>query len=372
MGFLTLIAFPYLNGKLNLIADISSSENRQMTAKPELDFKRLDAYPKKYEAYFNDHFSIRSRLVKYFNLLNIIIFKKSPLPEQVIIGHDEWFFLAGHELDSYIGKDYLLEAELDSFSRELSFRKNYLAERNCKFYFCVVPAKTNIYSDKIPGSIYRIHKPCWGEQLNTYLIQHSDVNPIDLYQVLRSKKQTDNLYLKLDNHWNRLGAFYAANELLARLQKDIPGILTNSLRDYQITKTVTNNGNVIAMLSDIDFFSDYDVMLTPVSGFKAVDVPPVGYPCVPGFPYCGDYEKDKEINNPAKPRLLLIADSFGENAFPFLAEHFSRSVKIFDSWEYKLNEDIVEKEKPDVVILMALEANIRSLLRHQSRFSLKK
>ena len=54
--------------------------------------------------------------------------------------------------------------------------------------------------------------------------------------------------------------------------------------------------------------------------------------------------------------------------YPLLSEEFSRTVRIFDAWQYKLNEDIIEKEKPDIVILLALEANLRNLLSSASRF----
>ena len=67
------------------------------------------------------------------------------------------------------------------------------------------------------------------------------------------------------------------------------------------------------------------------------------------------------------PKLMIVSDSFGEYILELLSERFSKSVKIWDNWEYKLNEDIVEKEKPDVMLLVIHEQNLKNLLKHPKR-----
>jgi alginate O-acetyltransferase complex protein AlgJ len=369
--FISVISFPIINDRLKLIKDIVSSENRKMASKPEFDVNLLDPYPDKYEKYYNDNFTIRSILVKYYNLVNLKVFKKSPIPDQVIIGNDGWLFLAGNENDSYRGKHRFKESELRAFKLELEYRKKYLNDRGCKFYFLIAPVKANIYSNKIPNNIFRINKQSWGEQLIEYLNKTSEVKPINVYDILRAHKKNELLYFKLDNHWNQLGAFYVSNEILKRIHIDLPEVTTTSLSDYEIIKTETNNNNIANMLSNLDNFKDITLQLSPKSGFHAKNVPPAGYPVVKGFPYPWDYENDKEITGSKKPNILIISDSFGNNLFPFLAEEFSRSVKIFDSWQYKLNEDIVKSEKPDVVLLVVLESNVRNMLSFQSRLNNK-
>jgi hypothetical protein len=58
--------------------------------------------------------------------------------------------------------------------------------------------------------------------------------------------------------------------------------------------------------------------------------------------------------------------------FPYLSEKFSTTELIFDGWQYKLNEDIVNHEKPDVMLLFMLESNLRNFLHHQSRLNKNK
>ncbi len=369
--FITIISFPIINGRLKLVSDIASSENRQMTQEPVMKLTYLDPFPGKYEKYYNDNFTIRFLMVKYFNLINIELFKKSPVPGQVVIGNNKWLYMAGKELESYKGENRFDQSELEAFKLELEYRKKYLGERGCKFYLMIAPDKASIYPEYMPGNIFRINEQSWGEQLIEYLDNNSEIRPVDVFDVLREKKGNELLYFKLDNHWNQLGAFYCAVEFFERLHADLPAISVPSIEDYNISKSVITTGNILSMLSYTGNYSDYSYKLAPKSGFQAVDVKSAGYPVVPGFPYPWEYEMDKEIQGSSKPKILIICDSFGGNIFPFIAEDFGRSVKIFDSWQFKLNEDIVNSEKPDVMLVIALESNIRSMLINQSRLNPK-
>lgn len=357
-----------INNKIKWVKDIASFENRQMAAEPIFNIALLDPYPLKYEKYYNDHFPLRSILVKYFNLLNIKLFKKSPIPDQAIIGNDGWLFLSGNELDSYKGLHRFEPQELLAFKKELEYRKKYLNALGCKFYFLIAPVKANIYSDKIPFNSLRLKTPSWGEQLTDYLNKNSEIKPINIYDIFRKNKDHELLYYKLDNHWTHLGALYAANEILKNIHKDFPNVSPLSISGFNITKTETHGGNIASMFGDTSLFTGDVIHLEPKSGFLGQDVPNVGYPVTEGFVYPSEFEMCKEIKGSDKPRILIISDSFGGNLFLFLSEQFSRSVKIFDSWEYKLNKSIVKNEKPDIVLLVILESNLRNVLKYQSRF----
>ena len=119
--FIAAISFPILNSDLKLFKDIESTENRQLADKPEFDITHLDRYPVKYEKYYDDHFTLRSLMVKYFNQVNIDLFLKSPLPSKVVIGKDRWLFMAEKEIASYQGLDRFTEEELEAFKTELEY-----------------------------------------------------------------------------------------------------------------------------------------------------------------------------------------------------------------------------------------------------------
>tara|TARA_Y100000385_G_scaffold291322_1_gene368588 strand:- start:3206 stop:3364 length:159 start_codon:yes stop_codon:yes gene_type:complete len=47
---------------------------------------------------------------------------------------------------------------------------------------------------------------------------------------------------------------------------------------------------------------------------------------------------------------------------PFLREYFEESVFIFDAWQYKLNGDIIDRIKPDVVVYLTLDSNLEAVI----------
>ena len=367
--FCLILVFPFFNSRTQLVKDLASTENRRMSACPPLHFNQLDTFPSKYETYYSDHFSLRSYLVKWYNQMKLSIFKQTPVPDKVVLGKNGWLFFVGQEHDSYLGKNRLTSAELEAFRQELEYRKAYLQARNCEFYVLVAPVKANIYPEEVPNDEFRASTQSTGEQLMEYLHANSNVKTIDVYQSLKSKKGNDPLYYKLDNHWNQLGAFHAANVVLDSMHEDFDELSANKLSDFSMTKKEIREGNLLEMLSNLWPTNDTYYDLCPKQGFQADYVHKIKYPMVKGFPYPDEFELEKELDEPDAPKLLVISDSFGGSIFPFLAEHFSRSVKIFDAWEYKLNEKIVASEKPDIVLLIILESGLRRMLKfsHQAQ-----
>ena len=53
------------------------------------------------------------------------------------------------------------------------------------------------------------------------------------------------------------------------------------------------------------------------------------------------------IDDPSLPRAVIFRDSFVSRLVPFLSEHFSRAVYL---WQNDFDANAVEQERPDVVI----------------------
>lgn len=365
--FSCIIIFPMLNRTFELIKDVDSFENRQPAKQPSFNISKLDPFPNAFESFYNDGFNLRAKIIQGFNLYTLEYLKKSPIPEKVILGKENWLYSAGLEMESYQGKNRLTEKELSDFKLELDYRKNYLEKLGCEFYFLIAPAKANIYSEHIPYQYSRINDVCWGEQLNDYLNRNCQVKPISIFETLRDKKRLDDVYFHLDNHWNSLGGFYAANAVLDSIHKKFKFCKVIPRLNYKIKRSGECVGNLNKMLGNLPLFSEACFELEALTPLKAKKGKAGGHLPVAGFPYPWEYEKDKETADTTGPKLLVISDSFGENIFPYLAECFSRSVKIFDAWQYKLNEEIVLKEKPDVYLLVVHEPLLRNFLEHQSR-----
>ena len=54
-----------------------------------------------------------------------------------------------------------------------------------------------------------------------------------------------------------------------------------------------------------------------------------------------------EIPGSTLPRAVIFRDSFASRLVPFLSEHFSRAVYL---WQNDFDADVVRQEHPDVVI----------------------
>ena len=54
-----------------------------------------------------------------------------------------------------------------------------------------------------------------------------------------------------------------------------------------------------------------------------------------------------EIPGASLPRAVIFRDSFASRLAPYLSEHFSRAVYL---WQNDFDSDAIEREHPDVVI----------------------
>lgn len=363
-----MISFQIINSIFNIVPDTENTENKQALEKPKLKIALLDPFPTEYDAYYSDHFSIRQRLIKYFNALNIFVFKKSPIPTKVLIGKNGWLYMVGTESQAYKGENNFNDLELDSLKLELEYRQQYLADRGCKLYVAIAPTKANIYPEFLPNYEIKTKNDGWVTQINKYLKENSSINVIELSQTLIENKNKGFLFHKIDNHMNERGGFIVANKILYELQKQFPMIDTIDYNSMDVIGTISDHGNIAQMLSDIKFFKDSAFTVSPKTGFLSQEAPKAGYPPPEYFAYSWDYENVRETQNKNKPKILLISDSFGHAVFPYLSEQSSKCVKIFDAWQFMLNENIVESEKPDIMIFLGLEANFKTnILKHQSR-----
>jgi hypothetical protein len=68
-----------------------------------------------------------------------------------------------------------------------------------------------------------------------------------------------------------------------------------------------------------------------------------------------------EIDNDALPKGMFLFDSYGLNAIHFIAEHFS-SLTCMPIWNYSVDYDIIEEEKPDYIIQLISERTSERLL----------
>lgn len=353
-----LLLFTFSDSK-----ELDVIENRSLMSKPPLDISHLDAFPLQYDKYVNDQFPFRRQIIGRYNQFMINFFHKSPVPDKVVIGKNGWLFLSGKNLDTYLGNNLFSEKELITIGNELEYRANYCKKRGIKFYFIIVPQKHTIYSEYFTDLYKNTVNLTLRTQVKQYLAENTDINCIDFTEELIDMKEQGLLYYKTGNHWNNLGAFFASRQIVNTVRKDFPLLPELNLEDYQLSYETVNGTNLAEMISSASNFKDEKITLTPLFSSEAQRGEKSGYEPSEGFQYPDSYEQ-VTINPGAVPlKVLMIRESFAKAQIQFLQTPFNKVVYIWDGWQYKRNEDIIEIENPDILILQVYEPFLRNLLR---------
>ena len=131
---------------------------------------------------------------------------------------------------------------------------------------------------------------------------------------------------------------------IRRERQELENFLSN-IRETFVYKI--NEGRV--PLKKIENFNRQSWLKRAVKGDIAGFTPPKY------FSYPDNYEIVIVTNDKSLPKTLIIRDSYTNALMPFLSNSFSKSTYIWDSWKFKDNMEIVDSEKPDIVINIILE-----------------
>lgn len=363
--FLALISAAFFQQATGIVPPIPNSENRKLADKPVFNVNLLDPFPAAYETYYNDHFAFRNHFISWYSYISFNVFDKSPYPDKVIIGKENQLYLVTNELDTYQGKILFDEAELEKIRTEFRFRKQYFAEKGIDYYMVICPTKYSVYPEFLPWYIKPVSKVNRTDQF-VQVLQDLDIAVIDLRKPLREAKnsRSDQLYWPTDNHWSEMGAFLSYQAIVQQLRAKHPELVVKQTSDYTITPYVRDGGNLATMINMEDKLADSRFKFRPLFENRTSQISPCPYP-IPEKMDPKDYYHGYEMAaDTVLPRIMIVHDSFGKVMYPFLKDAFSHTVFIWDKWQYKLNETIVDEEKPDIYLTMTLESLLPGLVEH--------
>jgi len=340
--------------------ETSGLEQRRLAPKPAFNFewKTIRAFPKSYEAYFDDHFFFRNALIRLYGKYQALFpLRESPSPS-VVIGKDGWLFYADENvIDDYRQENLFGPQELETIKRHLEQRKRWLEEQGIRFVVTVAPNTHSIYPEHLPDPVRGIIVPGRTrlDQVIQYLKEHSDIEIVDNREALLQAKTVRRTYMKTDTHWNAFGAWVGYRELMNRLSADFPALQPRRLDEFAISSVQVNGGDLARMMGMGESLYEEDIVLTPKFETYARNAAerkdPGGEP--------GKETVIKETGNGELPRAVMFRDSFANALIPYLSEHFSRIVYI---WDHRFHPEIVREEKPDVVIHEIVERYLWVLL----------
>jgi alginate O-acetyltransferase complex protein AlgJ len=357
--FLLFILLPLLNQVFHFVPPYHIFEKRNLAAKPTFDFRQPFSYLQSYEDYYNDHFSFRTRWVRWNNLLTYRLFHVSATP-RVVIGKQGWLFLGNagpffNEVDYFRNLKPFTARELRFWQVALEERRAWLKRRGIRYLFMVAPNKSTIYPEFMPDSVKKINSRSRLDQLIAHLRKHSKVNVLDLRPALVEAKKIRPAYNQTDTHWNDWGGYVAYCEIIKHLQQDFHFIRPRALQDFQIRQKAFHDGDMALMLTLPDVFWEKQWQLVGKAPLQA------------RVTRVSDQDlRDKMATMSVHvcaagplPAALMVHDSFANQMKQFLSEDFSKIVFIWN-WALNFFDEIIEKEGIKIVIDEMVEYSLWS------------
>ena len=341
--FVAVIALPLaINGSGRDGAD-PGAENRELAPFPTIDgsLTSMAQYPAAFGLWFEDHFGLRSTLVRWYGETRLFALGTSP-SSAVLKGSDGWFFYADDRaLDDYASADPLTPEALANWREALVRARRWLDARHVGYVFLIAPDKHFVYPEAMPATIVRVHEASRTDQLYGGLLDTGFV--VDLRPVLARAKAVERIYQRTDTHWNDRGALAAYQAIVRAARTQVPAIAPPLERgDFEGVEHDVEAGDLAAMMGLKRVLREQDLALVPKRPRLARVVEPAG-----AVPMAEEGRLVTEIPGSRLPRAVIFRDSFTSRLVPFLSEHFSRAVYL---WQNDFDAQIVEQEHPDIVI----------------------
>lgn len=355
--FITVISSAFVQDMLKIAPFCPNTENRKLSDKPVVDIKFLDPFPTKFETYYNDHFAFRNHFVKLYADISLNIFKKDcPFPDKILIGKNNELFGGLTEMNTYLRNNLFKNGELEKIRSDCSYRKKYLEAKGIDYYVVICPTKYSIYAELLPWYFKPSDTISRTDQF-VRLLKELNIQVVDLRRpLLRSKDSLQQqIFKRTDNHWNDLGSFIAYQTIMERISEKHPEIKPLKFSDFNITAEESDGGNLATILNKVKEMKDIKYNFEPKFSLNVYPVTENPYPVPPDFP-TDEFFHGFYLENSNLPKILIIHDSFTNSLEQFFKYSFSKSVFIWDKWQYKLNEPIVEAENPDIYVAIILES----------------
>jgi len=262
---------------------------------------------------------------------------------KVIRGKDGWLFLAydrSRTLDQHAGRLRLSDKELEQWRKVLEDRSAWLRERNTPFLFLVAPNTHSVYPEQLPDGVPSLSEQRCVRQLLAHLeATRSPAEVLYPLDELMAARAVRPVCFSAGAHWNGWGAFVAYRILVERLRA--LGVPARAVSDNEISFVEEDMLGELAFKAGLGTRKQYVARL-PTSARLVSDN------CITNR---GE-QLVLECNDAPPVRCLVLGDSYARSLLRFMAETFGR---VVFGWVPCLDRDLVERERPDVVIMVLTE-----------------
>ena len=149
-----IIGFPILYMLIGAKVDTVNFENRNLAEKPVFSLETIDDYPLEYEAYYNDNFPFRSKLITLNSRISYQLLGEGSAA--TIVGKEGWLFYNaenignGISIGQFKGIEKFTDEELAQAAASLEATKAWCDEHGCEFVIFIAPNKERVYSEYMP------------------------------------------------------------------------------------------------------------------------------------------------------------------------------------------------------------------------------
>jgi hypothetical protein len=341
--FLLMLVLPPLGTIAGLQRATPEEENRPLASFPTLQMTWASwrAFPDAFTRYFEDNFAFRPALVRWQAAARVKALGVSP-STAVVKGRDGWWFYAddGAMQDYAEVRPFTVE-ELEGWRHALQDTSDWLAARGIAYLFVLAPDKHQVYPEYMPAAIRPAGRSRI-DQLVEHLGRYSTVRVLDLRPALERAKAGDRIYHRTDTHWNELGAFAAYTAIVDALSQARPDLRPMPPALFSPHHVRSDGLDLARMMRLTHVLEEDDVTLEWRRPRQASVVEPL-QPNPNGI----DARIVTTAPDAALPRAVVFRDSFASAVIPFLAEHFSRALYL---WQHNVDPAAIDAERPDVVV----------------------
>jgi len=341
--FLVVISLPLAANLAGRDGADPGAENRELAPFPRIDrsWASIIGFGPRLSAWFDDHFGFRSTLVRWYGESRLFALHVSP-STAVVLGRDGWFFYGEDQaVEDFARVDPMTPDAIANWREAILRARDWLRARGIAYVFTIAPDKHVLYPEAMPDTIVRVGDVSRTDQLVTAMQDTGLV--VDARPALFEAKSRERLYQRTDTHWNDRGAFVAYQAIIGAVRARVPRTPPAWTRhDFDAQEARIPGLDLAGMMGLKRVLDESDLMLVPRRQRRARVIEPAG-----AVPTAEEGRLVTEIDNPSLPRAVIFRDSFVSRLVPFLSEHFSRAVYL---WQNDFDAAVVAREHPDVVI----------------------
>lgn len=335
VGFAALLAGPGLLWPgVNPFCDTTNYENRALTPFPDAQTS-IEVWPGQFEDWLEDHAPFRNGFLTLKAGADRLV--GSLDSTNVLLGKEGWLFLQdvsdSNSISDYQGLTAYSQEEMAALAGTLEELNQVLSQKGSRLALVFAPAKEGVYSQYMPDSIPVVARPTRVQALAEYLGQNTGVPVLFPLEELKAVGAQTQVYYKYDTHWNDVGAWLAAQQLLEAL--DLP--FEETLPAVKVNPDKTAPTDLANMCGSWAFCTDdlyYEVEAHAAR-------------CTEGTP---DTELTRYLGDGAED-LLLVRDSFGAALGPRLAQGFDETVVLHGNLLSVENLNQYQSSLPQVVVV---------------------